>query len=78
MNSYTIALSGYSAILTEDQARAIEAQAGVVKVMKDVMRYPDTDASGEFLGLTVEGGAYVKGFDGEGVVVGVIDSGIWP
>jgi subtilisin family serine protease len=78
VNSYTIALSGYSAILTEAQAKAIEAQAGVVKVMEDVMRFPDTDASGEFLGLTAEGGAYVKGFDGEGVVVGVIDSGIWP
>ena len=36
INSYTVALSGYSAILTEDQAKAIEAQAGVIKVMEDV------------------------------------------
>ena len=78
VHSYTIAISGYSAFLTEEQARAIKAQAGVLKVMKDVMRYPDTDASGEFLGLTDEGGAYMKGYTGEGVVVGVIDSGIWP
>jgi len=78
VNSYTIALSGYSAILTETQAKAIEAQAGVLKVMEDVMRFPDTDASGEFLDLMVVDGAYDKGFDGEGVVVGVIDSGIWP
>lgn len=78
VNSYTIALSGYSAILTEEQAKAIEAQAGVVKVMKDEMRFADTDASGEFLGLTADGGAYLKGFTGDGVVVGVIDSGIWP
>ncbi len=78
VNSYTIALSGYSAILTEAQAKAIEAQAGVIKVMEDEMRFPDTDASGKFLGLTVVDGAYDKGFDGEGVVVGVIDSGIWP
>lgn len=78
VHSYTIAISGYSAILTEEQARAIKAQAGVLKVMKDVMRYPDTDASGEFLGLSAEGGAYIKGYTGEGVVVGVIDSGIWP
>ena len=78
LNRYTIALNGYSAVLTPDQVKAIKAQAGVVKVIEDVMRYPDTDASAEFLGLTVEGGAYVKGFDGEGVVVGVIDTGIWP
>jgi len=78
VNSYTVALSGYSAILTEAQAKAIEAQAGVVKVMEDVMRFADTDASGEFLGLTDPGGAYEKFFTGEGVVVGVIDTGIWP
>ena len=78
VNSYTIALSGYSAILTEAQAKAIKAQAGVLKVMEDVMRYPDTDVSGDFLGVTDESGAYEKGIDGEDVVIGVIDSGIWP
>jgi len=78
VNRYTIALNGYSAILTEDQARAIERQASVIKVMEDKMRFPTTDSSPEFLGVTVYEGAWDKGFNGEGVVVGVIDSGIWP
>lgn len=78
IHSFTIALNGYSAILTEEQVLAIKRQAGVVKVLEDVMRYPDTDASAEFLGLTDPGGAYDKFFTGEGVVVGVIDTGIWP
>ncbi len=78
VNRYTIVLNGYSAILSEKQARAIERQTDVVKVMEDQMRFPNTDASPEFLGLTVYEGAYDKGFDGEGVIVGVIDSGIWP
>ncbi len=30
------------------------------------------------MGLTVDSGAYDRGFTGEGVVVGVIDTGIWP
>jgi subtilisin family serine protease len=78
IHNYTVALNGYSAILTEEQAKAIERQAGVVKVMEDTMRYLDTDSSPAFLGLDVDGGAWDKGYTGEDVVVGVIDSGIWP
>jgi len=77
-NDYTTALNGYSAILTPEQAAAIQAQKGVAMVLEDQMRYPATDSSPTFLGLTAEGGAYVKGYKGEGVVVGVIDTGIWP
>ncbi len=39
---------------------------------------PTTDASGTFLGLNDRGGAYAAGYNGSGVVVGVIDTGIWP
>lgn len=78
VHDYTVALNGYSAILTEDQVKAIEAQDGVVMVMEDQMRYPTTENSPAFLGLTAPGAAWAKGFDGEGVVVGVIDTGIWP
>jgi subtilisin family serine protease len=78
VHDYTIALNGYSAILTEEEAKAIGAQPGVVKVLEDEMRQPTTDSSPTFLGLNVESGAWDKGYDGEGVVVGIIDSGIWP
>ena len=77
-NSYTYALSGFSAILTVNQAEEIARQPGVTSVRHDVMRYATTDSSPTFLGLTDAGGAWITGFDGEGVVVGVIDSGIWP
>ena len=53
VNRYTIALNGYSAILSVEQAKAIDRQADVVKVMEDQMRFLDTDASPDFLGLTV-------------------------
>ena len=35
INSYTVALNGYSAILTESQAKDIEGQADVVLVLVD-------------------------------------------
>ena len=78
VHDYTFALNGYSAILTDSQAEAVKAQKDVVLVLEDQMRYPQTDSSPEFLGLTVRGGAYDSGYTGEGVVVGVIDTGIWP
>jgi subtilisin family serine protease len=37
-----------------------------------------TDDLGDFLGLTAKGEAWKSGLTGEGVVVGVIDTGIWP
>ena len=78
VNSYTFALNGFSALLTESEVNAIKAQKDVLLVMEDQMRYPQTDSSPAYLGLTDAGGAYIKGFNGAGVVVGVIDTGIWP
>ena len=78
VNDYTIALNGYSALLTAEEVKNIQAQSDVVLVLPDEMRYPTTDSSPKFLELTVKGGAYESGFTGEDVVVGVIDSGIWP
>ncbi len=78
VHDYTVSLNGYSALLTPKQVDAIKLQKGVLHVYEDQMRQPQTDSSGKFLGLTARGGAYASGFTGENVVVGVIDTGIWP
>jgi subtilisin family serine protease len=78
INEYTVSLNGYSALLTKNEAAALRSQKDVLRVMKDELRHPQTDPSTDFLGLTGPGGAYRSGFDGRGVVVGVIDTGIWP
>jgi subtilisin family serine protease len=78
LHDYSFALNGYAALLTPAQADAISAQKGVVRVLKDQMRQPQTDSSPHFMRLDSNGGPYDLGIDGEGVVVGVIDSGIWP
>jgi subtilisin family serine protease len=77
IHNYTVALNGYSALLTEDQAREIESQPGVRMVLEDEMRQIQTERSPEFLGLSGSRGAWSR-YTGEGVVVGVIDTGIWP
>ena len=78
LHDYHIALNGFSAQLSYQQAINVSKQKGVIRVIPDEMRYKTTDSSPEFLGLTDAGGAWLKGFDGEGIVVGVIDTGIWP
>jgi subtilisin family serine protease len=75
---YTIALNGFAVQLTEAQADQMAKQPGVAMVLPDQLRHPTTDSAPDFLGLTADGGPWVKGYDGEGVVVGVLDTGIWP
>lgn len=75
---YVYALNGFAVRLTADEAAALAKQPGVVAVRTDEMRFLTTDSSPDFLGLTCPAGPYAKGYDGEGVVVGVIDTGIWP
>jgi subtilisin family serine protease len=75
---YTVSLNGFAVALTDAEATEMASVRGVAMVLPDVMRYPQTDASPDFLGLTAPGGPWDAGFDGEGVVVGIVDTGIWP
>ncbi len=83
ISSYTLATNGFSSTLTADQAAALAADSRVLAVVKDELLHvqaavPSTD----FLGLSGDGGVWSEtgGVDsaGEGVVVGVIDTGVAP
>ncbi|MBB5789440.1 S8 family serine peptidase [Jiangella mangrovi] len=79
---YTVAVNGFAAELTAEQAAALDADPQVLAVVPDVPRAVDTVASPEFLGLTGDDGVWagLGGAEGagRGIVVGVIDTGIWP
>ncbi len=83
---YTDTLSGFAADLSAAEATALSKDASVLAVTQDEVYQLDTNVSPEFLGLTGTGGVWEqlgglknpqKGA-GAGVVVGIIDSGIWP
>ena len=76
--SYTYALNGFAAVLTKVQVEALRARDDVVRVWQDEIRQLTTDSTPEYLGLTGEGGVWDLEGKGEGIIVGVIDSGIWP
>ncbi len=82
MYDYTVTNNGLAAQLTGVQADALSRTEGVVSVVEDQLAKPDTTFSPEFLGLNAPGGIWAQlggqGDAGRGVVVGVIDSGIWP
>ncbi|MDF2556015.1 MAG: family serine peptidase, partial [Microbacterium sp.] len=86
--SYVYSFNGFAADLTPAQAAELEAQPDVVAVHPDEKVEADTSSTPSFLGLDGEdglwgqlggptGGKKSPGA-GEDIVIGVIDSGIWP
>jgi len=79
---YTVTNNGIAADLSAHQATALAKQAGVIALTKDQLVHPDTTESPHFLGLDAPGGIWSQlggaAHAGAGLVVGVIDTGIWP
>ena len=80
--SYTVALNGFATRLTAQQATRLAGTRGVLAVTKDEAREVDTVNTPSFLGLSGTTGVWSglggAAAAGSGVVVGVIDSGVWP
>ncbi len=78
--SYRYGLNGFAARMTASQAQKLEHLPEVMNVWEDEVRPMATRFSPSFLGLfdPDNGLRSVEGLDGDGVVIGVIDSGITP
>ncbi len=80
--TFTAALNGFSADLSAEQALALAKDPDVLVVAPDTENAPDYSST-DFLGLSGENGSWNTDFGGqdkagEGIVVGVIDTGYTP
>jgi subtilisin family serine protease len=79
---YVYSLNGFAAALSKGQVAKLRATKGVVSVQRDTLSRPDTDNTPTFLGLNAGGGIWSQlggqSQAGEGVVIGLVDTGIWP
>ncbi len=90
---YVYSFNGFAARLTEAQATSLKSLKGVVAVTPDELREVDTSSTPTFLGLDAPGGLWSQlggtGVPpanpapqttgaGEGIIIGIVDSGVWP
>lgn len=79
--SYDTVLHGFSARLTKAEAQALETQPGVMSVNPEIRYELHTTRTPEFLGLdqwTTSINAFLEAISASNVVVGVLDTGVWP
>jgi hypothetical protein len=81
-HQYNIVFNGFSAMLTDDEARALKKNKAVARLSANVMMRPTTGYTSTFLGLDKPGGLWDqvggKKAAGEDIVIGMLDTGVWP
>ncbi|KAK1565788.1 hypothetical protein Q3G72_035129 [Acer saccharum] len=80
MSKVHIVYLGFAAKLTEDQAQKLAEFPGVVRVIPNSLHRLQTTRSWDFLGLPSHSPSNVlhSSSMGDGVIIGVLDTGIWP
>ncbi|XP_057854467.2 subtilisin-like protease SBT1.7 [Cryptomeria japonica] len=78
--TYDVILHGFAAKLTNAEAASLESVDGCLAVIPSSLNKLHTTYSPQFLGLTGYGrGKWLQQLNrGEDVIVGVVDTGIWP
>jgi len=81
-HQYNIVFNGFSAMLTDDEARALKKNSAVARLSANVSLHPTTSYTSTFLGLDKPGGLWDqvggRGAAGDDIVIGMVDTGVWP
>ena len=76
--NYGYVFNGFAAELTEAQVQKLAQMAGVVAITPNEIHKRETSSTPNFLGLTGDSAFWSTQAKGENVVIGIVDSGIWP
>ncbi|XP_031494929.1 subtilisin-like protease SBT1.7 [Nymphaea colorata] len=76
--TYSTVLHGFSTSLTATEAESLRLNPGVLAVLPEKVYHPDTTRTPHFLGLDSAGGLLPRSKEGSDVIIGVLDTGIWP
>lgn len=76
--AYDTAVHGFSARLTPEEARSLRGQAGITAVLPEVRYQLHTTRTPVFLGLERSADLFPDSASARDVVVGVLDTGVWP
>ncbi|XP_028080564.1 subtilisin-like protease SBT1.9 [Camellia sinensis] len=75
---YGNAIHGFSASLSPSEIEAIKTSPGYVSSYRDMPVRVDTTHSSQFLGLNSVSGVWPVADYGRDVIIGLVDTGIWP
>ncbi|XP_016489225.1 subtilisin-like protease SBT3 [Nicotiana tabacum] len=76
--SYDNVIHGFSAVLSKDELEALKKSSGFLSAYKDRTVEAHTTHTSEFLKLNPASGLWPASGFGQDVIIGVLDSGIWP
>ncbi|XP_038704110.1 subtilisin-like protease SBT3 [Tripterygium wilfordii] len=76
--TYNHVMSGFSARLTPYELEALKATPGYISCIKDLPVKMDTTHTPQFLDLNTNFGAWPVSNYGQDVIIGVVDTGVWP
>ncbi|KAJ0085205.1 hypothetical protein Patl1_08925 [Pistacia atlantica] len=76
--SYNHVINGFSASLTPAELEVLKTSPGYISSITDLPVKPDTTHSSQFLGLQSKSGLWPLSKYGQDVIIGVVDTGVWP
>nr|DAD21519.1 TPA_asm: hypothetical protein HUJ06_022982 [Nelumbo nucifera] len=76
--TYSNAIHGFAAALSPSELDLLKSSPGYVSSTQDVPLAADTTHTSEFLGLNSDYGAWPASNYGADVIIGLVDTGIWP
>ncbi|KAJ1408361.1 Peptidase S8/S53 domain [Sesbania bispinosa] len=76
--TYTNVMNGFSASLSPTELEALKTSPGYISSIPDLPVKLDTTYSPHFLGLNPHIGAWPASEFGKDIIVGLVDTGVWP